>query len=178
MKGLVFTELIEMIEDQFGLKVADDMIQKANVPNKGAYTGVGTYPHSEMVSLVNALSESTGIETSKLYQVYGEHLFGRFRALYGHFFSDKMTAFDFLESVDHYIHKEVKKLYPDAELPEFNTIEKTTERLITIYKSERKMSDFAYGLIKGCMIYYKENVEIEMDPISETEMKFTIVKVK
>lgn len=178
MKGLVFTELIEMIEDQFGLKVADEMIQKANVPNNGAYAGVGTYPHSEMVSLVNALSESTGIEVSQLYRVYGEHLFGRFRALYGHFFSDKITAFDFLESVDQYIHKEVIKLYPDAQLPEFKTLEKTEEKLVTIYKSERKMSDFAYGLIKGCMAYYKENVEINMAPISETEMKFTILKVK
>ena len=176
MKGLVFTELIDMIEDKFGLEIADAMIEKAALPHNGAYTGVGTYPHSEMVTLVNILSESTGISTSQLYQVYGEHLFTRFRALYGHFFDAKQNAFDFLDSIDQYIHKEVKKLYPDAQLPEFNTIEKSENRMIMVYKSERKMSDFAYGLIKGCMAYYDEKASIDMVQLNDIEVKFLIEK--
>jgi hypothetical protein len=177
MKGLVFTELIEMIENQFGLEIADEIIQKAELPHQGAYTGVGTYPHSEMVLLVQNLSESTGIATAELYQVYGEYLFGRFRTIYGHFFNDNLTALDFLESIDKHIHKEVLKLYPDAELPEFKTIEKSDKKMIMVYKSERKMSDFALGLIRGCMKYFKETVKIERKQLSDIEVEFTILKV-
>ncbi len=176
MKGLVFTELIDLIEDKFGLKVADDVIQEANLPNKGAYTGVGTYPHSEMVSLVNALSKSTGIDVPALYQVYGEHLFTRFQVLYSQFFKSQLSAFDFLDSIDQHIHKEVLKLYPDAQLPEFTTVEKTDSKMVMIYRSERKMSDFAYGLIKGCMRYYNEAVDIKMTNLEADKVEFIITK--
>ena len=75
MKGVVFTELVEMVESVFSPDIADQMIENANLPSGGAYTAVGTYDHAEIVSLVVALSELTGMSPEELQQVYGRHLF-------------------------------------------------------------------------------------------------------
>jgi hypothetical protein len=56
MKGVVFTEFLEMVEGRFGLAMADRIIEAAQLPSSGAYTAVGTYDYTEMVHLVNALS--------------------------------------------------------------------------------------------------------------------------
>ncbi len=45
MKGVVFTEFIEMVEDQFSADMVDDIIDDAQPPSGGAYTAVGTYDH-------------------------------------------------------------------------------------------------------------------------------------
>ncbi|MBT8311465.1 MAG: hypothetical protein HKP23_01335, partial [Flavobacteriaceae bacterium] len=38
MKGIVFTEFLEMVEDKFGLEVVDTIIEKAELPSEGVYT--------------------------------------------------------------------------------------------------------------------------------------------
>ena len=58
MKGIVFTELIEMIENEFSLKIADDIIQRSNLKSKGVYSSIGTYDHKEIFILVKELSDA------------------------------------------------------------------------------------------------------------------------
>ena len=71
MKGMVFTEFLEMVEDQFGWEIAEDIVEESNLPSGGAYTSVGTYDHNEMVSMVVALSEKTGLDIPTLLKAYG-----------------------------------------------------------------------------------------------------------
>ena len=54
MKGMVFTEFLEMVEDKFSPEVADQIIEQANLRSGGIYTSVGTYDHGEMIELVSA----------------------------------------------------------------------------------------------------------------------------
>jgi hypothetical protein len=68
--------------------------------------------------------------------------------------------FSFLNSIDQYIHPEVLKLYPDAELPRFDAEIKSDNEMILNYMSSRKMSDLAIGLIKGAAKYFKEDVDV------------------
>jgi len=58
MKGMVFTEFLEMVEDQFGFTMADKIISEAELASGGVYTSVGTYHHQEMVALVVNLSKA------------------------------------------------------------------------------------------------------------------------
>ena len=60
MKGIVFAEFIELVEDKFGFEIADEIIEESNLPSGGSYTSVGTYDHREMLELVTHLSEKTG----------------------------------------------------------------------------------------------------------------------
>lgn len=163
MKGLVFIEFLEMVERKFSAEMVDDMIDETNLASGGAYTSVGTYPHSEMLALVQNLSNKTNLPIPVLIKVFGQYLFGRFVNLYPAFFQNTQTAFDFLESIENYIHVEVRKLYPDAELPRFETIRSADDRqLIMIYRSKHPFSSLAEGLIEGCLQYFNERTQIDI----------------
>ena len=61
MKGIVFTEFLEMVENTFGLETVDYIIYKSDLKSEGAYTSVGTYDFFEMLSLISNLSEKVNI---------------------------------------------------------------------------------------------------------------------
>lgn len=161
MKGIVFTELFDMVEGVFGEDMIDDVLDDCDLESGGAYTAVGTYDHMELVQIVTALSSHTDIAFKDLVHKYGHHLFSRFHEIMPTFFEKPQSAFEFLESVHGYIHVEVKKLHPDAALPHFETQRQGDGILIMTYKSHCPFADFAGGLIQGCVDFYKENIGIQ-----------------
>jgi len=76
MKGIVFTEFLELVENKFGLEMVDTIILNSNLKSNGVYTSVGTYSFSEMLQLLSHLSKHTGISKDDLLLTYGEHFFG------------------------------------------------------------------------------------------------------
>lgn len=160
MKGIVFCEFIDMVEECFSLELADRIISSSMLATGGAYTSVGTYDHREIIELVDHLSGATGIPAPALIRTFGEHLCKRFALLYPVFFSKHTSAFDFLASIDSQIHVEVKKLYPDAELPEFEHHFPGPDSMVFIYRSKRPFADLAEGLIHGCITHYNEAISL------------------
>jgi len=149
-----------MVEARFGANMVDDIIDECTLETGGSYTSVGTYHHTELLSLVGALGAKTKIPVKDLVYVYGHHLFSRFHAIMPHFFDGKTNAFDFLKSVHGYIHVEVKKLYPDAQLPEFKTTLVDDQTLVMTYISKCPFADFAAGLMAGCIDFYQEKITV------------------
>jgi Haem-NO-binding len=176
MKGLVFTEFLQMVEGTFGFDRVDAIIQEAQLPNGGAYTAVGTYDHQEMVALVSALSRQTGKEVPWLLQAYGTYLFGRFVKLYPAFFDKATDAFEFLENVETYIHVEVLKIYPTAELPRFASRRPAPNHLEMDYLSSRHLEDLAEGLIRGCLQHFQNEATITRSALPDGAVRFTIVR--
>ena len=72
-----------------------------------------------MIELVSCLSKETGIGTAELMRSFGRYLFERFYVLFPQYFEGSTPLFAFLELIEDYIHVEVRKLYPEAELPSF-----------------------------------------------------------
>lgn len=161
MKGMVFTEFIEMVEQTFGVEVADDIITKSDLPSGGAYTAVGSYDHREMLNMVVALSAQTGVPLPDLTRAFGRYLFGRFSTLYPSFFVGVTGAFDMLERIDGYIHVEVRKLYPDAELPRISMEQSADGGARLVYRSARPFAGVAEGLIMGCIEHFGENITLQ-----------------
>lgn len=179
MKGIVFTEFMEMVEQKFGYEMVDELLTRTDLPSGGAYTSIGTYSHHEMVSLVIGLSHKTKTPIPTLLYSFGQHLFQTFSKSYGHFFEGVPDAFTFLESIERYIHVEVKKLYPDAELPRFQTKRLDEKTLEMIYHSERSMGDLAHGLIASSLENFKEKAEIKRESLEDggkTE-RFVITRI-
>ncbi len=160
MKGIVFTEFLDMVEENYGPTILEETIDSAQVSSQGAYTAVGTYDYSELISLTGALAQLTNERPQDLTKNFGLYMFERFSHLYPVFFSEVHSSFDFLQSIEGFIHVEVKKLYPDAELPTFDhrVIEPNVMELI--YSSDRPFGDFAEGLIQGCVNYFQEPILI------------------
>jgi len=167
MKGMVFTEFLEMVEEKFSPEMAERIIESAELESGGAYTTVGTYDHHEMIALVTCLSRETGTAASVLIRAFGEHLFERFQHLFPNYFEGVSSAFDFLRQVNDYIHIEVRKLYPEAELPTFACETPRPDQLSMTYRSTRPFAPLAEGLIRGCIAHYGEPIEIGVEDLSE-----------
>jgi len=177
MKGIVFTEFNSMVESQFSPDMLDELIVECNLASGGAYTSVGTYDHNELVSMVVKLSEKSDIAVDDLVFAFGEHLAGRFVVLFPSFFAEVDNVFDFMKSLHHHIHVEVKKLYPDADLPHFSFDDSNASHLIMEYQSERGFAHLAHGLMCGVIKHYGESITVRPEPISgNTHCLFHLVK--
>lgn len=172
---MVFTEFIEFVEDAYGFEIAQEMIDNSNLSNDAVFTSVGTYDSAEFVTMVIKLSAIVNVGVSDLLIVYGKHLFIRFSILYPHFFPDNITFFDFISKIDNYIHVEVKKLYPDAELPNVTTVVKEDDMIEIIYCSRRKFGDFAHGLLLGAVSFFDEDIDISKQKLEDDGSKVKFV---
>jgi hypothetical protein len=77
MKGIVFTEFLELVEEKFGLKMAYYIVSNSELASNRVYTAVGTYDYKGIFTLVQILSKEVNIETSELMIIYGKHFFKR-----------------------------------------------------------------------------------------------------
>ncbi len=160
MKGVIFTEFMGLVESAFGFDTVDEIIERSDLPSGGAYTAVGTYDHREIVSLVTQLSEVTGKPVQELLAHFGAYLFSRFAALYPEMVNTAENALDFLEGVENYIHVEVRKLYPNADLPRFDCTRPNSNELVMVYHSGKHFEDLAGGLIEGCLAHFGETATV------------------
>lgn len=179
MKGIVFTEFLEMVEEKYGLEVVDEIIENSNLESKGSYTSVGTYAFSEMLQLLQNLSSKTKISIDDLLLVYSEHFFSLLKKNYPSFFSIYKDPIEMLASIEDHIHVEVLKIYPYAELPTFEVVERKNDCLIMIYKSSRAMHHFGLGLMYKTFEHFKSKATIVLEKIKQdgTEVKFIITKI-
>ncbi|MFZ9888744.1 MAG: heme NO-binding domain-containing protein [Myxococcota bacterium] len=152
MMGMVFTELLEMVETKFSFETVDAIVARAGA--KGSYTSVGNYDDGELFALVGALAEETGIAVPDLLYAYGQHLFGRFFALFPQFFTSHTTAPSFLAGLESHVHTEVRKLYPVAHPPLFTSTTAPDGSVLLEYRSPRGLWRFAQGLLEACLVHY------------------------
>lgn len=167
MKGIIFTEFLDLVAAKWGDDVVDELLEGCELPSGGAYTAVGTYDHREIVDLVVALSARSGVPVPDLLRVYGAHLFGRLAYFYPGFIAEAPDALGFLEQVESYIHVEVLKLYPDAELPRFETRRLGPGRLEMVYRSSRHLEGVCHGLIEGCLTYFEKPGTVALDGVTD-----------
>ncbi len=176
MKGIVFTEFIEMVEAAHGADLTDELLDLPGLTNDGAYTSVGTYEFWELASMVAKLSELLEVPPGELLLGYGQHMFKRFVALFPDMFEGQCDALQFLAGVHDRIHVEVRKLYPEAELPFFDCVEEGGGLTMT-YKSARPLASLAEGLIRGCLEHFGEDREVSHESTGDrdgTEAVFSI----
>lgn len=178
MKGLVFTEFLEMVESKYGYLLVDRIIQLSHLPNDGAYTAIGTYPSQEMHQLLQSLCTEKGLSVDDILNEFGRHLFSVFLKNYPQLITANKDFFQLLESVEHTIHVEVLKLYGDAELPRFLTKRLDDHTLEMIYQSDRRMSSLAQGLIAATADFFQEQVTVTTEMLDSTgkSVRFLIRK--
>ncbi len=176
MKGIVFTEFLDLVEDKFGLEMVDKIIYQSNLESEGVYTAVGTYSFSEMLRLLSNLSRNTGVSPDDLLLLYGEHFFSVLETSYPDLLATYNDPIEMLASIENHIHVEVLKIYPDAELPTFIVENKTENSITMVYKSSRAMHHFGLGLMNKTFEYFNSSATISLDKIKEdgSEVRFTV----
>lgn len=170
MLGLVFTEFMEMVEERFSDEVLDDLLDEVELSTGGSYTAVGYYDHREIIKMVVALSKRVGVPVDDLVEAFGTHLFGVLAGKYPVMLEGYSCTLDFLESVDATVHKEVLKLYPEAELPRFRCERISPTHLRMHYSSRRPFSLLAQGLIRGCAAHFGTELEISASATQKDDL--------
>ncbi|MCP4818559.1 MAG: guanylate cyclase [Shimia sp.] len=162
MKGVVFVELIRMAETAMGEDAVDDILDNLNLGNDGAFSTVGNYPCSELIKMVEAFGAHLDAPVEDLQTQFGNWMFSRFVEGYPAFFVDKHDGFDMLESIENEVHVEVRKLYPEVELPTFATERPAGGRFTMVYASERPLQHFCRGMVEACMNHYGHDYTLDM----------------
>lgn len=176
MKGIVFTEFLDLVEDKFGIEMVDKIISESELESEGVYTSVGTYEFHEMLQLVTNLSKNTEIPVDDLLRIYGEHFFSVLTANYSRLIDHYDNPFDLLASIENHIHVEVRKIYPKAELPTFQVVNRTDNSLEMIYSSSRALYQFGLGLMIKTFEHFNSSAIIDIEKIKDdgTEVRFMI----
>jgi len=131
-----------------------------------------------MLQLLQNLNANTGISIDDLLLVYAEHFFGVIEKSYPGLLATYKDPIEMLSSIENHIHIEVRKIYPDAELPIFVVEEKTKSTLTMVYKSSRAMHHFGLGLMNKTFEHFKSTAKIVLEKINKdgTEVRFFITK--
>ena len=177
MKGIIFTELLAMAEDSFGEEVVDRIIEDSDLPSGGAYTTVGNYPCEELFTLIGGFSAHSGMPEDRLQRLFGHWMMQSFARHYPQFFEGRAGSLDMLEAIEDDIHVEVRKLYPDADLPKFETWRDGACGLDMIYRSPRPLADFCHGLIESCTDHFGETARIARRDGSEHGRTVAVFRV-
>ncbi len=167
MKGLIFTSFLHLVEKEYGLEMVDEVIAEAAPASGGIYTTVGNYDHSELITMIAALSKKINLSVSHLTRTFGVYLFAELIAAYPQWITDLNSCFALFVKVDGFIHGEVKKLYPDASPPTIKCTQFSESRMEMIYQSPRCMGDVAEGLILGCAAFYREKIIIRRETLGD-----------
>ena len=157
MKGIVFNLLEEAVTDEHGEETWESMLEAAGTD--GAYTSLGSYDDAEFLKLVAAASERLGEDQDVVVRWFGREALPILAKRYPAFFESHATTAPFLLTLNRIIHPEVRKLYPGADVPNFEFGE-SNGSLTMSYTSERQLCFFGEGLIEGAAAHYGETVEI------------------
>ena len=153
MKGIIFCEFAEFVGQE--LPGAEQRLGGAS------YSPLAGYPDDALLSLVAEVSEATGVPSAEILRRFGMRLFRSFATLYPVFVEGVESALDLLGGIETHVHGEVKKLYADADFPRFDVSAAGPGRLEMVYRSHRPLADLAEGMIRGCVAWFGDRVELD-----------------
>ncbi|MEM7094871.1 MAG: heme NO-binding domain-containing protein [Actinomycetota bacterium] len=176
MKGVIFNAAQEAVIELFDEDTWDDLLDAAGLG--GVYSSVGTYPDSDLVALVVAATEATGLSAEEVMIAVGRkalrHLADRVPTL----LEEATCAYDMLGMIHDVIHVEVMKLYEDAQPPQFTYSDLPGGGLRMGYRSPRQLDPLAEGLVHGVGDRFGEELQVTRHPAtSDGEVFIDVVSL-
>lgn len=158
MKGIVFNLLEDVVSREYGAHTWDDLLDAASMD--GSYTSLGSYADEDLSKLVMAASSALQQPPEEVIRWFGRAAVPLLAEKYPAFFKPHSSARSFILTLNEIIHPEVRKIYPGADVPEFD-FETSDNALLLGYTSKRRLCSFAQGLIEGTAEHYDEQVEFD-----------------
>ena len=158
MKGVVFNLLEQLVARDFGEDTWDALLDASGLD--GVYTSLGSYPDEDLGKLVSAASDALDMPADDVVRWLGRNALPLFAGHYPQLVEPHNSTRSFVLTLNEIIHPEVRKLYPGADVPEFD-FDSRGEVLVMGYRSPRKLCSFAEGLLLGAADHYDERLTIE-----------------
>jgi hypothetical protein len=157
MKGVVFNLFEQLVARDFGEDTWDALLDASALD--GVYTSLGSYPDEDLVKLVSAAAAALAMPADDVVVWLGRNALPLFARRYPQLFEPHDSARSFVLTLNDIIHPEVRKLYPGADVPEFD-FELRDDSLVMGYRSPRKLCSFAEGLLLGAADHYRERLTL------------------
>lgn len=158
MKGIIFNLIQEVVTDTYGDDTWDTLLEAADLD--GSYTSVGSYPDEDLFRLVGAASSALHQPPDQVLRQLGQGAIPLLAARFPGFFENH-TSRSFLLTLNDVIHAEVRKLYPGAEVPDFDFGTDDAGVLIVGYRSRRRLCALAEGFILGAAAHFGDCATLE-----------------
>ena len=163
MRGLIFTTLLDMIEESKGINTVNEILNICHFSHEGAYTSGANYPDIEIETLLKAIQEVANIDREDALDAFGTYMFSQLKVKFHALIDPFSDAKNLLLNVDSVIHHEIEKLYPQNSFVVFEYENITSDSLNMIYKSERNLCSLAIGLINGVANHFETRIDIKHD---------------
>src|SRR5687768_12468965 len=139
MKGIIFNLLEEVVTQHLGADTWDQLLEAAQLD--GVYTSLGSYPDEHLFKLVGAASVALNKPPGDIVRWFGAKAMPLLARKYQAFFARHSSTRPFILTLNSIIHPEVRKLYPGADVPDFDFDTSSPETLVMHYQSKRKLCE-------------------------------------
>ena len=160
MKGVIFTCLKELVENEFGEDKWARALERAGLPRDARYLPIADVDDAVVLQVVGETCTVLGIT-----QQQAADAFGRYWAcvyapkMYGAYYDGIKSAKEFLLKLDD-IHVATTRAILNAHPPRFVYEDIDENTLIMEYHSNRGLMPFFTGLVRGIAEHFGEKAEI------------------
>jgi len=158
MHGMVFGELKKFVDKNMGGDSWQSLLKQLNL--RKVYIPIQEYPDEEILSLVGAASQATGISVHDLLIVFGKFIAPTLLHSYHRQITASWTLMDLLENTESTIHKVVRLRNPNASPPQLQIERINVDKIVITYTSPRRICGLALGIAQGLADQFGEQVEI------------------
>lgn len=173
MKGVVFVELLELLDDRFSMEFTEKVIEVARVPSAGAYNALGQFDHRELLALMEAYESCSHDNPTPIYRELGQRLVTRCITEFPTLFRTDSCLSDTLGHMESLMHMDDLLVDQSSELPEIKLEQVTERQLVLDYFYDPRLADFTIGLIHGCAEYHKLESNVHCLPMNHEGIQAT-----
>ncbi len=170
MKGIIFNLFEDFIISKFGEEFYENILATSNTGSLNPFdiVGPGSYPDEAFHTLIGKAAEKANTDTMEILRDMGRHSLPMLAKRYPQFFRDYNHPREFLKTASMIHHVEVRKLYRNAEVPNFFVEDHGDDHMSLIYHSKRNLCHLAEGLLAGLGDYYRIPMDIMQSECIQT----------
>lgn len=161
MKGVVFNLLEKFVCEYWGEDSYEELLKQCPLTTKDPFIGPGTYPDSDLIAIAQAAADMLQVPLDDALRDFGRFCFPHLLAKLPSLEDYQGNAKQFLTDANTIVHKEVKKLYPRAETPQFIPRDTGENSLQIEYHSSRRLCAFMEGLLYGVAEHFNTPMRFE-----------------
>ncbi len=159
MHGIYLAELQMFVEAKLGHAAWDAVVAKAGLPG-AVYQYHEMYPDEDMMALVGAAVELSGIERDPLLRDFGKFVAPALMRAYRELIPSSWRTLDIIENLEGSIHRVIREQHPEARPPEIKANRDSPSSVVIQYSSDRQLCAGAQGIVEGLAEHYGEKLVI------------------
>jgi hypothetical protein len=153
MKAFIITSMVDMLDRQHGAGEVDAILAKAGLQSLRDAEPNDNVPVQHIVRLSMVAAETLNTEVDDLVEQFGWYIFGVLVIE----FPDQVSQPDFhtfLKAVDTQIHPEMRRRFPNAEVPSVTVEAVEGDSFLVRYASKRPFTRLACGIISAASAHF------------------------